>query len=193
MSTVDDRLRKAMREYHTAGDKLAVLVIDEQSGQDRGGIIQNAQEDVLLTAVELKLPVWHIELNPGMAKGVKNRPTDQHLGVANARICTKPHVNAFVVTAHPNLHEELKKDGITMLVVMGYAANCCVKATAVGGSDYPAPKRKPGAPFDPTTTPKTVRAGATQLGYIVLTSDWILRPDEANWKNEPGVRFYTQV
>lgn len=188
MSTVDDRLRKAMREYHTGGDKLAVLVIDEQSGQDRG-IIQNAQEDVLLTAVELKLPVWHIELNPGMHKGAKNRPTDQHLGVAGARICTKPHVNAFVVNAHPNLHEELKKDKITMLVVMGYAANCCVKATAVGGSDSPAPK----GPFDPTKTPKLFRAGATQLGYIVLTSDWVLRPEPANWKNEPGVRFYTQV
>jgi hypothetical protein len=189
MSTVDDRLRKAMREYHADGDKLAVLVIDEQSGQEPG-IIANAQEDVLLTAVELNLPVWHIELNPGMHTGKTNKPTDRHLGVAGARICTKPHLNAFVVKAHPNLHEELKKDRITMLVVMGFAANCCVKATAVGGSDSPPPK---GAAFDPAKTPRLFRAGATQLGYIVLTSDLILRPEPANWKNEPGVRFYTQV
>jgi hypothetical protein len=193
MSIINGGLRDAMREYQASGHKLAVLVIDEQSGHHKP--YADAQEAVLRTAVELKLPVWLIELNPGMAAGKKNLPTVAHLSVAGARVCTKPHFNAFVIKAHPDLRKELEKDGVTMLVIMGYHVNQCVRATAVGGSDNPPPK-KPGTQEidrDPSKTPKLWRPGATQLGFIVLTSGWIVRPDEANWWQEPGVRFYTQV
>ena len=177
MSIVHGGLRQAMRDFTERGEKLAVLVIDEQSGVHQEFV--EAQDATLIQAVALKLPVWLIELNPGLGKGQPSTPTVGHLKVAGARVCQKPHLNAFVKEAHPNLHEELKKVGVTMLVMMGYHVNCCVKATCVGGPD------RPGG--------KVWRPGATQLGYTVLTSGWILRGGEATWWMEKGVRFYGQI
>ena len=63
MSIINGGLREAMRGYAAGGERLAVLVIDEQSGVHQEFV--EAQDAVLRTAVELKLPVWLIELNPG--------------------------------------------------------------------------------------------------------------------------------
>ena len=177
MSIINGGLRDAMREYAAGGERLAVLVIDEQSGVHQEFV--EAQDAVLRAAVELKLPVWLIELNPGLKQGKPSKPTVQHLKIGGARVCQKPHINAFAVNTHPNLREELKRDGVSMLVVMGYNVNCCVKVTSVGGKD--------------DSAGKLWRPGATQLGYTVLTSGWILRGGEADWWDQPGVRFYMQV
>ena len=177
MSIIPESLRVAMARYAGEGTKMVVLVIDEQGAQIPEATLA-AQIAVLNKAVQLKVPIWLVELNPSIinpAPGA-NRPTVGTLAQYRSKIITKPHLNAFASNAQPNLHAELQQAGATALVVMGYHVNCCVKATSVGGPDRPGGK---------------VRPGATQLGYMVLTSAEICRPfEDAPWWREPGVRFY---
>ncbi len=177
MSIIRGSLRSAIASYAGSGTKMVVLVIDEQSGQIPENTLV-AQISVLNKAAELDIPIWLVELNPSIIGGnpTPNRPTANALAEFRSKIITKPHLNAFASNAHPNLHTELQKVGAQAIIVMGYHVNCCVKMTSVGGPDRPGGK---------------VRPGATQLGYMVLTSAEVCRPFEnAPWWSEPGVRFY---
>ena len=53
-----------------------------------------------------------------------------------------------------------------------------MRHTAVGGPEKAKGPHKP---------------GAVQLGYVVLTSHWVLRGGDPDWWNEPGVRFYQYI
>lgn len=167
-----------MTAYTQQNHNLAVFVIDEQGG----GVYpqEPAQQLVLQRAQQLGLSVFLVELNPGINNPVPppNRPTKPALHVHGAQVISKPHINAFASNAHPNLHNALQGLGVGMIVVMGYSSQQCVKATAIGGPDRPN---------------GTWRPGATQLGYVVLTSQSILRGGPATWWDTPGVRFYAQV
>ena len=180
MSIITGSLCTAIQAYHNDGHQLAILVIDEQTNVPAHFLV--AQQQVLNRAQALNIPVWLVELNPHINRVAPpppaNRPTNAGLAVHGAHILTKPHINAFASNTQPNLHQQLQAAGISMLVVMGYHVNQCVRATSVGGPDRPNGLNRP---------------GATQLRYIVLTSERILRGGQANWKLEPGTRFYTTV
>lgn len=182
MSIITQGLRAAMQAYHQDGHHLGVLVIDEQTAGPYP--TTPFQQQVLGTANLLGLPVWIVELNPGVNAPAPppNLPTQPALAnlVPGAQVVTKPHINAFASNAQPNLHGVLQAANIDMLVVMGYNTNCCVRATSVGAADGPGPNARH-------------RPGATQLGYTVLTADQVLRGGVATWKREQGVRFYTAV
>lgn len=180
MSVINGSLSAAIQTYHGAGDQVAVLIIDEQ-GNIPAPVLQN-QQQILALAQVLGLHIWLVELNPHVNRvhppPPANRPTNAGLVVPGAHVLTKPHINAFASNALPNLHLQLQAAGITMLVVMGYHVNQCVKATSVGGPDRAGGLHRP---------------GATQLGYIVMSCDQILRGGQANWQLETGVRFYTAL
>ena len=177
MSIIPGSLRNAMATYSGSGTTMVVLVIDEQGAEPPQPTL-TAQTTVLNQALLLKIPIWLVELNPGIINPnpKANRPTVAAFAQYQSKIITKPHLNAFASNAQPNLHAELQAIGATAIVVMGYHVNCCVQKTSVGGPDRPGGK---------------VRPGATQLGYMVLTTADICRPYEnAPWWSEPGVRFY---
>jgi len=179
MSLIPGRLSDAIRDYHNAGHQLAALIIDEQTDEVHGETA--AQHQVLNIVQQYGIPVWHVEVNTQMYNDnpPPNDPTTRYLAVPGAHVLTKPLFNAFASDAHPNLHNQLQAANISMLIVMGYATNMCVKATSVGGPDDRHGHRH--------------RPGATQLGYIVLTCDQILRGGQANWKRYTGTRFYDWV
>lgn len=179
MSFIQGSLCTEINTYHQEGHQLAVLVIDEQGGIPQPYLAD--QKQVLNTAQQLGLPVWLVELNPHINRVVPpppNRPTNAALVIPGAQVLTKPNINAFASDAHPNLHQQLRLAGTTMLVVMGYHVNQCVRATSVGGSGRRGRLNRP---------------GATQLGYIVLSCNQILRGGQATWGLESGVRFYSAI
>lgn len=178
-----------MKAYKGDGHKLAILIIDEQS--DLAPYYKTtAQREILEAAKVLNMPIWRIELNPNYSpgSGTPNRPTIPALAYYTDNILTKPGPNAFAPNTSLNLHAALSREEITMLVVMGYSRNMCVRASATG--DW---KSRVASTFIP---------GATQFGYIVLTSNAILRGGSAagesgatltGWELAPGVRFYTEL
>jgi hypothetical protein len=178
MSIITGSLAAAMQAYHGPGHQVAVLIIDEQTNVPMPFLAD--QQQILVAAQNRGLQIWQVELNPhiNQPNPPANRPTNPGLAVPGAHVLTKPHINAFASNAQPNLHAQLQAAGITMLVVMGYHVNQCVRATSVGGPDRPNGLHRP---------------GATQLGYIVLSCDQILRGGQATWKLETGVRFYTAL
>ncbi|MEO0559746.1 MAG: isochorismatase family protein [Bacteroidota bacterium] len=173
-------LRQAITQYEQEGHQIAVVVIDEQGAAAQPQTPQQAQ--VLAHVAPLGLPVYFVELNPNPGAGA-NLPTRAPLAAAapGAVVITKPHINAFASNVNPNFHTTLQGQGIRMLVMMGYSSQQCVKVSAVGG--YDGPPHNPGI----------MRAGATGLGYTVLTSQLVLRGGQATWTHERGVRFYTAV
>ena len=175
-------LRDAITQYHGPGHGVAVCVIDEQGA---GAQAQTPHQALVLAhVVPMGIPVYFVELNPHPAAG-PNLPTRPQLAAAApaATVITKQHINAFAPNVLPNFQTMLQANPnpTTTLVVMGYSAQQCVRATAIGGAD------------GPRAHPGITRPGAVQLGYTVLTSQLVLRGGPATWTMERGVRFYAAV
>jgi nicotinamidase-related amidase len=179
VATLDRDLLEVIDSYVNQGTKLAGLVIDEQSETIPFPYLP-AQQWVIEKARLLQCPVWFVELNPKRGDQ-KNLPTNGALRAivagSKVRICTKKSLNAFVDSS-PNLDDDLKAEEIEVVVVMGYHVACCVKLTAVGGSE---------------TRGGQVHESANGLGYAVLSSDLVVRGGRANWKDESNVWFCTRV
>jgi nicotinamidase-related amidase len=181
MATVTGDLIQAMRAYVRGGNRLAVLVIDEQ-GDDIPNPYLTAQQRVLRCARLLGMPIVFIELNPNPGEKA-NRATSSDLrhaaAGAQSQVVTKSGFNSFVGT---RLADVLEVYQATALVVLGRETNQCVKNTVIGGSESSKGDR--------------VADGAVQKGFLVLSSDLIVRTGVAQWQKdypEGQLAFYTHV
>ena len=182
MARFPGSLMAGMQQLAAEGDTIGVVLIDEQSDDGGGSHPEtDAQRKLLLFASRMNYPVWIVELD--RSRGTRPRqPTLKTLRallppevVRQDRIITKTGWNAFAGT---DLQDLLQAKNVTAFAVAGYAADCCVRQTAVGG--YPGSKK----------TEAAFQRGATQLGYLVLSCTQILRGPPATWQNERNVRFY---
>ncbi len=179
MSIVRGSLIEEMQRLAANGHNIGVVIVDEQI-EEVGPVsdITRAQQAVILFARDMNHPMWVVELNPNPAAN-PNTPTNSRLTrhlPPGTPVVTKPFLNAFIGT---NLHALLQASNIDTFVLMGYATNCCVARTAVGGFTRP--------------SHRVAQAGASQLGYLVLTCQQVLRGGNAAWKMEPGVRFLSDL
>ncbi len=128
---------------HTPGSlNDAALVMIDCKNTYREGIMQLAGIDaallearrVLDRARALGRPVIHIQhdAGPGTPYDVRahvGRIADIVAPQDGERVITKGHPNSFV---HTTLDEELKKLGVTQLVLTGFMTHMCVNSTARG-------------------------------------------------------------
>ena len=163
------------------GYTVGVVVVDEQG--DGGYEETYDQQAVLMFASRNGCPVWLVELNPnaGNEPNLKTRVRLRALLPPGTPVVTKTSLNAFVGT---NLDHQLTAHHVSAFVIMGFAVNCCVRQTAVGG-----PEKRVGPHVH----------GATDHGYVVMSCPQILRGGQANeggtaiWRHEPGVWFFNSV
>ena len=164
------------------GHKIGVLIIDEPEPKPPVADadvkkITRDQQTLLAFANGQGCKFWRIELSQRGIAG--EHPTSLRLRgflPPDTPVVTKKHLNAFTET---NLAGQLQTAGVTHVVVLGHETNCCVKQTAVGGP--PKPERDP-------------VAGATQLGYTVLTSPLVLKGRDApKWTGEAKTEFYAKL
>lgn len=170
-----------MEHRHRQGTPVGVLLIDEDE-RDDGAVYGEtaAQRTVLEHAFRLGLKVFIVEINTEL----KHDPRSHTIGTRQEfvkyahRILNKREFNAFDADTYPNLQTTLDAAGLpaetSSLVVMGFAANQCVRLTAVGGQDRPSGPHKD---------------GATQRGYTVLSCLQVLRGGAPSWTNARGVVF----
>lgn len=176
MAQINGSLLDRISLVRDGGAEVGVLLIDEQANFNATPELIEDQRFLLHMASRLGCRFWLIELDP--TNGVApTSPTLLRLrALVQAATVVKTRFNGFEGT---NLHANLTAAGVTThVVVLGHAANCCVKQTAIGGA------YKPGQPFV---------AGAAGLGYTVMTANRLLSDGPANWTNAANVEFYSDL
>ncbi len=181
MSLIDGSLMGAMQDFMSDGSVVGVLLIDEQDARNRVHPETGFQRQVLVFAQRMGCPIWVVELNPSVARGPlrPNLPTRAGLRAVlppNVPVVTKPHLNAFSGT---NLHGLMQTANVRGVVTMGYHSNCCVRSSSVGA--YRGRGRN------------HFQSGMTQAGYMVMSSNLVLRGGQPTWWNERGVKIYSQM
>ncbi|PVZ68948.1 hypothetical protein [Pelagibaculum spongiae] len=170
--------------------KVCGVIIDES---DRDDMITNNQISILHTLKRLQQPTLMISMNPKIINDTHEIVIGQNVNIEQLtlvnRVCNKSGVNPFDSITSPNLLQMLKIMGVQpgrdYLLLMGYSADCCVKATAVG--------------FE-SSAEKNQSKGAVHLGYKVLTSPCLLHYaneawdyTEPSWCDCDGVFSYRQL
>jgi nicotinamidase-related amidase len=175
-------LLDSITRQRALGRRIGIVVIDEQT---EGAYAEaEAQRAVLDYARADGLPIWTVLLNPSLGRN-NQQPTKQTnplLGqFIDAQKIVKPSFNTWV-GAQPDFEQIIKDSGVNTLVVMGRMTNQCVKMTAVGGYEKP-------------NNDTTWQSGATQRGYMVMTSSAVVRGhvQQVPWGCEPGVLCYSDV
>lgn len=161
---------------------VGVLIIDEQDGfdspDDRRQQLLARQQTLIMAASRLGCRFWLVELDPsgnGNASATILR-LRALVGADRSSRIVKTKFNGFDGTT---LDNELRQAHVTHVVVLGHQTNCCVMQTAIGGF-Y---ERRRG----------TFVQGATGRGFKVLSSDQVLSGDEAIWKLEDRVTFFSKL
>jgi nicotinamidase-related amidase len=185
MTTLFEGIEHEMEAYAL---KVAVVVIDEQGDGVPPKLPPNvvlpadnvtpAQQTVLRFAQSKQIPTWFVEFQPnsGVAR-VPSKPTLKNC-YPTAHAIPKNFFSAFDGTT---LDSELKEAGIHSIILMGTAANQCVRISAVGGEKSPQQRT-------------VIVDGAIQKHYSVLTCPEVLRGGPAaQWRQTPGVQFYDSL
>ena len=136
-------------------------------------------------------PIWSINFHYGAIPSILNAFTDntrtrlRAMYNGEVNFIAKPETNAFIKT---DLHQQLEDHKISILVIMGFHTEACVKNTI--GNEY----------FQKANALKYGVAGALHLGYTVMTCDQVLHGGnaQASWrKNEAihyeNLKFYTDL
>lgn len=217
---VDGSLLGAVQEFFDGGRRLGLLLIDE--AYDAGDFAKRSvgaglahqsrpqpsrqeplkdwkiknvryhQQRVVQFCATMGIPAWLVEIYHGHLGGALPSHLDPNLASSDTRTLTqlrallpptttiirKGMFNAFDDDARPDLHGSLQAEGIQDLIVMGFSSQMCVYYTVVGGRKIARDGKC---------------EGALTLGYQVLSSDLVVRPQPAPWKDEAGVLFYQEL
>ncbi len=195
MSRCDGGLRSGIQTYlkYKTSRKFGVLIIDEQSEDKAPNPRSVAQLQILALAIELKMKVVLVEINPPMRSETR-RPTKSILTgnlPDDTEVFFKVGFNAFgrvdgTGQASPSnkgaslLDASLRQAGVNELIIMGRVGQQCVRLTAVGG-----PERKNAPPID----------GATGFGYQVWTCPQVIDSGDSgwlNWYDQRGVKCFVE-
>lgn len=180
--------------------KFGVLLIDEQSEDNKPNPRTAAQLKVLALAWQRSLKTILIEINPKMTAEAR-KPTNSALAreaPPGTEVFFKAGFNAFGRIDSSGkakgewnednkgrslLDASLRQAGVNELIIMGRVGQQCVKLTAVGGSE-----KRNNAP--PVTT------GATGFGYQVWTCPLLIDSGGSpwlDWYDQFGVKCYTAL
>ena len=178
-------LLSAIDEKKRLNQKIGALLIDEEN--DDIFHYENEEQLRVLRAM-CPLPIISVEINNNIKfdNSLAINTRREFLPYVN-RVVNKYSFNAFVPGGtYPDLLQTLRICGLypenSTLVVMGYAADHCVKLTVEGGSE----KKTGGELF----------SGALHYGYKIMTANSILRKAVGlsrappSWVYQNGIDFY---
>ncbi|MCK5818265.1 MAG: isochorismatase family protein [Psychromonas sp.] len=191
---IDSSFSEALLQRISCKTKIALLVIDEENAAApeeksfkaghlaRISNVTACQQKILIYMQLMNCSIWSISHR--MRSPRSNEPFDvtrtalKALYNGRQNSIRKPYFNAFYQT---ELHDALQCRGITHLVIMGWAANECVRKTVGFGC------------FSTGSDP----CGALHLGYTVMTCDQLLHEGPSNWgnvnpQNYPTLEFYSK-
>lgn len=198
-----------LTEMQNVGSNLVVIVIDEIVDSDEYGVpmyidpnrsnfnpiedVTSAQQKVIRLAQTFNCPIYLIVSDSSFYPGYyysdnslsyygnETKPSLRALLPGNTKIINKRTPNAFFETGLADrLEVEYNDPGNKNLVVMGYHANVCVKATV--GLAVETKKRYPQGP------------GAIQQNFTVMTSFDVLNGN-ADWYSDHSkqILFYNRI